>query len=164
MPRIGNTLIIAQALLLILVVSPAHADTASQKALTAQSLQMWSTGDLSNTDKVFRDTYQNHQEPDVAGGPKTVDLADWSALVKGFHTAFPQNKVEILLQVGEGQFVTTRWRFNAVQKGDYLGLAPTGKTIRWTGIQIDRFEEGKIAESWVNWDMYSMFKQLGIIK
>ena len=24
-------------------------------------------------------------------------------------------------------------------------------------------EDGKIAETWVNWDMYSMFKQLGLL-
>ncbi len=150
--------------MLTLVASPAYADTDNQKVLATQSIEIWSTGDLSNTDTIFELTYQNHQEPDVAGGPKTVDLADWSSTVKAYHASFPETKIDILLQFGDGQFVTTRWRFTAVQKGTYLGLAPTGKSISWTGIQIDRFENGKIAETWVNWDMYSMFKQLGIIK
>lgn len=155
---------VAQIVLLTLVASPASADAETQKALATQSIEIWSTGDLSDTESVFTATYQNHQEPDVAGGPKTVDLAEWSATVTAYHASFPKTKIDILLQFGDEQFVTTRWRFSAVQKGEYLGLAPTGKTLSWTGIQIDRFENGKIAETWVNWDMYSMFKQLGIIK
>jgi hypothetical protein len=43
-----------------------------------------------------------------------------------------------------------------------LATARTGKQIAWTGAQIDRFEGGKIAETWVNWDKSTMFQQLGL--
>ena len=164
MSRSWNVLKTASVLLMMTFASAAIADTESHKALVTSSIEIWSTGDLANIDQVFLDTYKNHQEPDVAGGPKTVDLAEWASTVKAYHASFPDTKTEILLQFGDGEYVTTRWRFEAVQKGEYLGLQPTGKTISWTGIQIDRFEEGKISETWVNWDMYSMFRQLGIIK
>lgn len=151
-------------LILITMGSVALADANHQKALSARSLEFWSTGDLSNISAVFADDYQNHQAPDVEGGPKTIDLAEWSSVVSGFHASFPQTRVTIFLQTADQHYVTTRWGFEGVQSGEYLGLAPTGKTVSWTGIQIDRFEDGKIAETWVNWDMYSMFKQLGIIE
>lgn len=135
-----------------------------QKALAVRSLGYWSSGDLSDLNEVFLDSYQNHQEPDVEGGPKTIDLAEWSSIVTGFHASFPKTDVEIFSQLCDQQFVATRWRFVETQTGDYLGLPPTGKTVSWTGIQIDRFKSGKIAESWVNWDMYSLLKQLGLIE
>jgi predicted ester cyclase len=45
-----------------------------------------------------------------------------------------------------------------------MGVAPTGKRATWTGIAIDRIAGGKIAESWVNWDMLGMLQQLGASK
>ena len=32
-----------------------------------------------------------------------------------------------------------------------------------TGISIERFENGQIAETWVNWDFMGMLQQLGVI-
>lgn len=145
-------------------VAPVKAETAKQLALTTKSIEMWSTGDTSEAGDIFQDVYQNHQTPDIEGGPKTVDLDEWKTTVKNFQTGFPNINVEVLEQFGKGSLVSTRWRFTGQQEGEYLGLAPTGKTVTWTGIQIDRFENGKIAETWVNWDMYSMFKELGLLE
>jgi predicted ester cyclase len=44
-----------------------------------------------------------------------------------------------------------------------MGVEPTNKALRWTGITIDRIANGKIAESWANWDMLGMLQQLGAI-
>lgn len=47
--------------------------------------------------------------------------------------------------------------------GPYEGLPATGRTVSWTGVQIDRFETGRIAESWVEWDKYTQFSALGLL-
>ncbi len=39
-----------------------------------------------------------------------------------------------------------------------MDLAPTNKEVTWTGVSIDRFENGKIVESWVDWDKYRLFQ------
>ncbi|MEM1360321.1 MAG: ester cyclase [Pseudomonadota bacterium] len=143
----------------------AAADTlADQKRMAAKSLEFWSNGDVSQLDAVFAPSYSNHQNPEVDGRDLTVDLEQWSKIIQGYHAAFPNTQIKILDQVAEDDQVSTRWEFTGTQTGTYLGLAPTSKTISWTGMQIDRFEDGKIAETWVNWDMYSMFKQLGLLK
>ena len=69
-----------------------------------------------------------------------------------------------MLQIAERYLVATRWQFTATQTGDFMDLAPTNKEVTWTGVQIDRFENGKIVESWVNWDMYRLFEGLGLVK
>jgi predicted ester cyclase len=66
------------------------------------------------------------------------------------------------MQIAEGDLVATRWEFNVVHSGAFMGQAPTGKEITWTGIQIDRFENGRIVESWVDWDKYRFFQGLGL--
>jgi len=71
--------------------------------------------------------------------------------------------VRILLQIAEGDLVATRWQFTAIQTGEYLGHPPTGKEATWTGVQIDRFGDGRIVESWVDWDKFRLFEQLGYL-
>ena len=48
--------------------------------------------------------------------------------------------------------------------GTYLGRPPTGRRATWTGVQIDRFANGKIIESWVDWDKYRLFEALRFVK
>ncbi|MEM7024435.1 MAG: ester cyclase [Pseudomonadota bacterium] len=152
------------ALVLLASVTAGAASLEEQKQLSARAIEMWGNNNLDLVDQTLAPDYINHQAPDVEGGTKTLDLASWQELLRGFHEGFADTEVEILMQVAEGDLVATRWRFVAKQTGTYLGLAPTGKTISWTGIQIDRFDDGKIAETWVNWDMYHMFEQLGLLK
>lgn len=135
-----------------------------EKSLSRRSLEMWSSNNLDNPDDVFAKNYINHQEPDAKGGVKSLDLVEWKEVVAENHRAFSDFSVRILMQIAEGDLVATRWQFSAKQTGDYLGHSPTGKRANWTGVQIDRFEHGKIVESWVDWDKYRLFKELGFIK
>jgi predicted ester cyclase len=50
------------------------------------------------------------------------------------------------------------------QEGEMMRVPATGRRASWTGIVIDRVANGKIAESWVNWDMFGMFQRLGAVK
>jgi predicted ester cyclase len=43
-----------------------------------------------------------------------------------------------------------------------MGMPPTGKSIAITGISIERIAGGKMAETWVNFDLLGMLQQLGI--
>jgi predicted ester cyclase len=44
-----------------------------------------------------------------------------------------------------------------------MGTPPTGKTVRVTGVNVARFVQGKIAESWFNFDMLTLLQQVGAI-
>ena len=47
------------------------------------------------------------------------------------------------------------------QTGEMDGLPPSGKSYSIVNIIIHRFENGKIAETWVSWDNVAMLTQLG---
>jgi predicted ester cyclase len=133
------------------------------KALARRSLQMWASGNRDTPEEVFAESYVNHQESDAKGGVKAVDLAGWKAIVRENHEAFSDFEVTILLQIAEDDLVATRWQFKATQTGPYLGHPPSGRTATWTGVQIDRFENGRIVESWVDWDKYRLFEALALL-
>jgi predicted ester cyclase len=135
-----------------------------EKSLARRSLQMWASDNSDKPEEVFAADYVNHQESAAVGGVKDLDLDGWKAVVEDNHRAASDFQVRILIQIAEGDLVATRWEFSATQTGPYLGHPPTGKRATWTGVQIDRVENGKIVESWVDWDKFRLFTELGFLK
>ena len=43
------------------------------------------------------------------------------------------------------------------------GIPATGRSAKWTVIIIGRFEGEKLAEDWVEYDRYNLFRQLGAL-
>ena len=42
-----------------------------------------------------------------------------------------------------------------------MGIAPTGKQVTLSGIEINRFEQGKLVEHWEQADMMGLMQQIG---
>jgi len=78
-------------------------------------------------------------------------------------TAFPDAKRSVEDQFTDDIHVVTRWKFTATHRGDFLGIAPTGKRITVTGISIHRISGGKIVEEWQQWDSLGLMQQLGVV-
>jgi serine phosphatase RsbU (regulator of sigma subunit) len=51
-------------------------------------------------------------------------------------------------QIAEGDKVVTRYTERSIRQGEFLGVAPTGKEVFSTGIDIHRIAGDKIAEEW----------------
>ena len=134
-----------------------------RKATSKQLLELWGDNALHKADDYLSPNYVNHQLPDAAGGTSAKSLAEWRALVADFHKGFSDVKMEVLLQVAEGDYVCSRWRMTAVHTGMFKELAETGKTTTWTGVHTDRYEGDQLVESWVDWDKYSFLEGLGIV-
>ncbi len=64
--------------------------------------------------------------------------------------------------VADDENVAMAYTITGTHKGDFHGVAPTGKKIEARGMQIARFEDGRITERWGSSDELGIFKQLGI--
>jgi len=82
---------------------------------------------------------------------------------KEFRQAFPDFHNSIDIQLAEADMVATRFTSMGTHRGAFMGVEPTNRELTWTGITIDRIPEGKLVESWANWDMMGMMQQLGAI-
>ena len=81
-----------------------------------------------------------------------------------FHGAFPDFRVTLEDQIAEENKVVNRWTVRGTHRGEFQGVAPTGKEVEFTGIHISTInEEGKLQESWENYDAFSLMQQLGAI-
>ena len=135
-----------------------------EKSLSRRAIEWWASNNSGRPEEIFAANYINHQEPDAAGGTKALSLEAWVELLKDYHSAFSNSAALVRMQIAQGDLVATRWQITATLTGEYLGRAPSGKEATWTGVSIDRFKNGKIVESWVNWDKYSYFEGLGLLK
>jgi len=89
-----------------------------------------------------------------------VDALKQSSIPK----AFPDMKLTILDQIAEGDKVAMRGKMTGTHQGEYMGAAPTGKQCYYTYIAIDRIEDGKVVESWLEWDKSDLMRQVGALK
>jgi steroid delta-isomerase-like uncharacterized protein len=80
------------------------------------------------------------------------------------HASFPDYRVEIVEQIAEGDKVVTRYTASGTQDGKFMGLAPSGRGVTLSGIDIDRLEDGKIVEHWSEASMLGVAAQLGLIE
>ena len=132
------------------------------KELARAAIGIWSTGDFARAREIFAPGYVMHQhhDPDGSGdlGPEAL-----VAFAAEFRAAFPNFRDTVDLQLAEGELVPTRFTSAGTHRGEFLGVAPTGRRLSWTGTVIDRVADGRIAESWGNWDMMGMLQQLGAI-
>ncbi len=66
--------------------------------------------------------------------------------------------------IAERDKVVNRWTMRATHQGEFRGVPPTGKKIKVTGIGIFHFsDEGKVVETWDNFDQLGMMRQIGVI-
>jgi steroid delta-isomerase-like uncharacterized protein len=119
----------------------------------------WNEGRLEVADEISTPDAVNHDAQDPF--PELRGPESPKRLISMYREAFPDTHMTVEQQIAEGDFVVTRWRATGTHRGELMGLAPTGKQVEVTGITIDRFEGGKIAESWTNWDTLGLMQQIG---
>ena len=77
--------------------------------------------------------------------------------------AFPDLTVTINDLIAEDDRVAKLWSLTATHKGEYLGIAPTGRRVTWSGITIYRVRAGKVVECIWRTDALGLLQQLGVI-
>jgi len=58
--------------------------------------------------------------------------------------------------------VAQRILFTGTHTGTFRGLPPTGRKVRFCGLEINRMVDGKVAEHWFQMDSVTLFEQLGL--
>jgi predicted ester cyclase len=74
--------------------------------------------------------------------------------------AFPDLHVEIEDLIAEDDQVVARLSFSGTHRGDFRGIAPTGRPITFSAIRIYRLSSGKIVETWAVQDALGLLGQL----
>jgi len=132
--------------------------TDDHKALVAKRFEELDKGNFGVLDEMFSPEYRLN----LPGSKAPLDLGQTKQLYADLYGALPDLTHTIEDQIAEGDKVVTRWTARGTHNGDLLGHPATGNEIAFSGINIYRLADGKLAESHVNWDLLGIAHQLGI--
>ena len=131
------------------------------KALVRQMVEeIFNRGNISRADEFLAPDFVEHEElpPGMPQGREGV-----KQLTAMMRNAFPDFKATIEDMVAEGDKVVIRMTWRGTQKGEFMGVPPTGKTVSFGVLDIIRIAGGKFVEHWGQMDSMGMMQQLGAI-
>lgn len=132
------------------------------KALARRGLEeVWNQGKLSTIDELVGSNATYH-DPNVPGG-KFTGPDGLRQFVEIYRAAFPDVRISVNDQIADGDKVVTRWTATGTQTGQLMGIAPTNKHATVTGVDIARYQDGKVVEAWASYDMFGLLQQLGVV-
>jgi len=106
-------------------------------------------------------THPNFKRHDLAGALPEVSGTDGPVnLVQLVLRGIPDIHYEIVQIVAKDDRVVVHLRGTGTHRGEFLGVAGTGKRIQWNVINIYRFEDGKVIENWQLLDVWGLMRQM----
>jgi steroid delta-isomerase-like uncharacterized protein len=107
-------------------------------------------------EQLFADDFLDH----TPQPGRTPDKDGARQLYKILRTAFPDFHADIHWQLADGDRVTTYKTYRGTHRGEFLGVAPTGRRIQFETVDVMRVRGGKITEHWGVANLFSLMQQL----
>ena len=123
--------------------------------------QSFNDGNLELAEQLIAADAVNHDPAEPAElralrGPEVLKRT-----VHVYRTGFPDVRITVDDVIAAGDKVVLRWHSEGTHRGELAGLAPTGARGSVTGISIDQWKDGKVVETWTEWDNLGLARQLG---
>ena len=80
-----------------------------------------------------------------------------------FLAGYPDLHWTIEDTIAENDKVVACWTISGTHRGDYMGIPATNKKVSVDGITIHHIADGKIMDSYSNWDVLGMMQQVGVV-
>jgi steroid delta-isomerase-like uncharacterized protein len=119
---------------------------------------LFTDGNLGAVDTYLAEDFVNHDPPFGVSADRE-GMRQAGAMMRA---GFPDWHSERHQLVAEADIVVERFTASGTQKGEVMGVAPTGRTISLPGINIFRLRDGRIVERWGRLDELGLLRQLGI--
>jgi steroid delta-isomerase-like uncharacterized protein len=122
--------------------------------------EIFNRGNTKLVDEFLASDFVEREElpPGIPSGREGV-----KQLTIMLRSAFPDFTATIDDIVAEGDKVVIRQTWSGTQRGEFMGIPPTGKRVSFGVIDIIRFAGGKAVEHWGQMDGMRMMQQLGAV-
>lgn len=115
-------------------------------------------GDMDLVDDICTADVADHSPLGEVSGRE-----DLKAQIRGIRESFEDFSASVEDIVAEGDTVAMRVRLRGTHVGEFMGVDPTGETVEIENMVFTRFEDGLIAERWVQPDMLGLMQQVGAV-
>jgi predicted ester cyclase len=133
---------------------------ATNEALVSRAIEaIWNQGDLDVADELFGPGYVHHDGliADLVVGPEAIKIS-----AACHRLAFPDLWVTIDDCNSLDDAVVVHWTAWRVQTRKAIGDAMSSNRTSLTGTTHSRISDGKIVESWTEWDRVGVLVELGL--
>lgn len=115
---------------------------------------------INMVDNLLIPDFIEHEElpPGIPAGREAPKV-----LFTMLHNAFPDFKATIEHLIAEEDKVILHMKWTGTHQGEFMGVAPTGKSISINVIDIIAIDDGRFTEHWGVMDRMTMMQQLGVI-
>ncbi len=98
----------------------------------------------------------------IDGAERSVGRDATFELIRGFYRSFPDYTHDIEEIIAEGDRVAVRVVLRGTHLGEYKGVAPTGRQVKYAGTYMGTVIDGVLTEVWSLDDEINLFLQLGM--
>jgi predicted ester cyclase len=131
---------------------------ASNKAVVEALVTAIDDGDEASVRNVVDDDLVSHGAlGDVHGADGFIGI-----MLRNVRGGFPDAHVKPVTIIEEGDMASFRLDGSGTHLGQFLGVEPTGKTVRIRGIHHVRIRDGRIVEHWQGPDILAMLLDMGL--
>jgi steroid delta-isomerase-like uncharacterized protein len=130
--------------------------SSQSKQVALQFYESVNDGDLKALRNILSINFVDH----VAGQEDSVDPEAFFEFLGMVTDTFPDIQVTVEDVFADGGKVAARVSIRGTHEGTFGSIEPTGKRAEWTGIDILKVSEGKIAERWSQRDFMGLINQL----
>lgn len=116
-----------------------------------------SEGDADGLDDVLAPDVVDHN-PVPGQAPGIEGFKQWMA---GARSAFPDLTGTVEAVLSDGDLVAGRVTWRGTQRGDFLGLPPTGAAVTLPAFHVARVASGRFVEWWGTADLLGAAMQCG---
>ena len=120
--------------------------------------EVWGNGRAEAIDELLAPGATLHDVSD--DGEQHWDAEGFRNFFSRMRGTFGQICFTIEEVVEEGDKVAVRWLATMCHVGEGLGIPPTNRNLRITGMSFAHLRGGRIVEGWSNWDVLGMQRQL----
>jgi steroid delta-isomerase-like uncharacterized protein len=130
-----------------------------EDTLTRLYEDVWNGANPDTVDELVHEEYLIHDR-DLAAEMQGPEL--YKALASGTRDVFPDMTITIEDMVTAGEKIALRWTMTGTHQGTMFGVESTGRQVELMAIEINRFEDGKLIETWTQSDQLGLMHQLGV--
>ena len=129
------------------------------KVFIDRDLEIWNEGNLAVVDEGYDPDYVRHY---VNIFEDFVGIDAFKKWITDVRTAFPDFHItiegEIIVKADK---IVSCWIAEGTNVGTFLGLPPTGKKVKFFGVNILHIVNRKVVEEWIYLNQASLLQQLG---
>ncbi len=122
-----------------------------------QIRDLWGRGRTDLVRTLYVDDVTDHMP--IPGQPRGLDAL--AGVVETFRAAIPDMAIEVHAILQQGDMAADIWTLTGTHLGPLGPLPPSGRPLRFSGIDMVRARDGRIADIWHVEDLNRMTAQMG---